>query len=66
MKRMQLTDEEARIIEQKRVMENRENLGYNQALRDLATYIETVREGPTVACQDLYRFTEDMKKAIRP
>lgn len=66
MKRIQLTDEEFRIIEQRRLMENRENLGYNEALHDLNTYIETVREGPTVAVQDLYRFTETQKKAIKP
>lgn len=65
MKRIQLTDEEFRIIEQRRLMENRENLGYNEALRDLNAVWSTWSVDREVA-EQIQTWIEQHRRTIRP
>lgn len=63
MKRVQLTDEEFRIIEQRRLMENRENLGYNQCIIDVLNYLQEYGSEDHNA---IIRWLNEQRKAIRP
>lgn len=65
MKRMQLTDEEARIIEQRRLMTNRESLGYNEALRDLNAVWPSWNVDREVA-EQIQTWIEQNRRTIKP
>lgn len=73
MPKMMLTDEEKRLIEQRRLMENRHNLGYNEALRDVGSCIEEMMPDAIQADGIKYinpvqlrKMLDGLKKAIRP
>lgn len=67
-RRMKLTEEEARHIEQRRLMENRFNLGYNEALAQLCNHIENIPPiaSWTDARQHLLTWASEARKPIRP
>lgn len=63
MKRVQLTEEEYRIIEQRRLMENRENLGYNQCIVDVLNYLQEYGNADLNA---MFKWLNEQRRAIRP
>lgn len=63
MPRIQLTDEEFRIIEQRRLMENRENLGYNQCIIDVLAYLGDHGNDDLNA---MFKWLNEQRKVIRP
>jgi hypothetical protein len=62
MKRLQLTDEEVRHIEQRRLMENRFNLGYNQAVIDMIA----LRQETGDDMNAFFKQANEARKPIRP
>jgi hypothetical protein len=68
MKRLQLTDEEVRHIEQRRLMENRTNLGYNEALTHMVSHIEGIpaSESWGQAKQHLLTWADEARRTIKP
>jgi hypothetical protein len=62
MKRLQLTDEEVRHIEQRRLMENKFNLGYNQAIIDMLA----LRQDTGDDMNQFFKLANEARKAIKP
>ena len=62
---MQLTDEEARHIEQRRLMENKFALGYNQCLVDLNAAWSAWTNNRETA-EQIQQWIEAHRKEIRP
>lgn len=64
MKRLQLTDEEVRHIEQRRDNEKRFALGYNQALLDLDNYLDGMTDDIS-AIEGICTFINSRRKVIK-
>ena len=63
--RINLTDEEARHIEQRRLMENKFNLGFNEALNTIQSYLFDL--SPTdLTKANINEFIQTQKRIIRP
>lgn len=63
MPKMLLTDEEKRHIEQRRDNEKRFNLGYNQCVVDVISYLQ--QYGPD-DLNAMYKWLNESRKTIRP
>lgn len=68
MPRVNLTDEEARMIEQRRMMENKQALGYNEALTNMLAHIDGIPSNTPWAevKQHFHTWANESRRTIRP